>query len=173
MWGDGDQRSLLEFSINITGMTFEIIPDDAKSHACFCGVVVALRPKKTLGKNKKTTRKSRTSISQDVKTKTTQNMSENSLPSDHSSDALQGRDGVPIHSNQGVICRPGTTDSGTPRLFSFDAMLKEASSTTDSALSNVNRPVRRGSLSAFSCAVAAKDQEVLQSICRNIMEPSG
>ena len=154
MWGNGDGRTLLDVSINITGMTFEIIPDDAKSHACFCGVVVALRPKNE-GKNQGTTRKSRTS--QDVKTKTERNTSENSLTADYSCDALQGRNGVPISSNQGVFCRSGTTVSGTPKRFSFDDMLKEASSTTDSALSNVNRPVRRGSLSASSCAAAAKD----------------
>lgn len=163
-----DASSSFLSSILENTTTVEIVLDNAKSHATYCETVHAVNMRKS-----RLTRKAPTRTFQETKDyKATELHLEDirdCTPTGtflHNSHA-SGREDAPGCRREGLLCRwASSSDSNisyVPSHFSFDRMLKEASSATDSARTNVSRPVRRNSLKTSEVVVTGPI--VLNSRC--------
>lgn len=85
--------------------------------------------------------------------------------------SFPGRNNMPGHAEN--LCRWATSSDSdfayAPSIRSFDRMLKEDSSGTKSARTNVSRPVRRTSLKTSSFSHDS-GEKVLNSLCSNMLE---
>ena len=156
-------------------MDFEIILDNARSHASFCETVNALPS------SKKFSRRNAAGSTKRYKKKSDKDgelgLDNNDLATFGSSNCLQNlyprRKDAPGE-NRGMLGRSVSSSYSdlncVPSQYSsFDKMLKEASSATNSARTNVLRPQRRNSLKGSICAEAS-ESGVLHSLCSNIIE---
>ena len=175
--------SFLDSLVRSPNMAFEIVLDNHKSHATFCETVNAVQAPKSSSLSRR--RKAATRTFQETK-----DYEEIELDLDDLRDcaptgsylhnSYPGREDAPSshhHNKDSMLCRGASSSDSdfvyVPSHFSFDRMLKEASSATDSARANVSRPVRRSSLKSSQVVVVddpATDPIVLNSHCSSLFE---
>ena len=153
MWHPVGQSSFLESLVD-SATVFEIVLDNAKSHADFCETVEAVKKRTSM------VRKSKGSVRQETKNEQEEleldlgDLRDCAPTDDRLYYSYPRRENVPGARHKAVMCRWASSSSDSdfahvPCHFSFDRMLKEASSATKSARTNVSRPTRRNSI--MSC----------------------
>lgn len=154
-------------------MIVEIVLDNAKSHVDYRVAIDAfVKPKKLLTRRKCSNGSSnKYDEDEDVEIELDDLRDCKPTGSEYIHNSFPGREDA-LGAYKANLCRWACSSSDSdfahvPSHFSFDRMLKEASSGTESARANVSRPVRRSSIKAFS---VANEQEVLNSLSSNLLE---
>ena len=173
----GLSLSLLE-SIVGADTAIEIVIDNAKSHAVYCETVDTAQTKKPPTRRRTRCIRRLQETKDDEETELDlDDLRDCSPPTDHYLHNLYpGREDGHANNGKRILCRwASSSDSDfayVPSHFSFDEMLKEASSATLSARSNVSRPVRRSSLksSPTHCVTTDDEEAVLTALSSNVLE---
>lgn len=175
--------SFLDSFVKSPNMAFEILLDNHKSHATFCETVNAVQTRKSssLSRRRKAIARTTQETKDDEEIELDLDDLRDCAPTGnylHSS--YPGREDAPgshHHNKDNMLCRwASSSDSDfayVPSHFSFDRMLKEASSATNSARANVSRPVRRNSIKSSQVVVVddlATDPIAMNSLRSNLFE---